>query len=100
MPCCHREAQPRKTMHASAVKCTFWRITLIYITPLNTIGLTMPYNDSRLYDGFDAGELSVVTLHRADSSDISPSSSPWTRLALAASTVCLSLLFTRFRLMT
>jgi amino acid transporter len=41
---------PRKTM-PSAVKNTFWRITLIYITSLTLIGLLIPYNDERLLSG-------------------------------------------------
>jgi amino acid transporter len=41
---------PRKTM-PSAVKNTFWRITLIFITSLTIIGLAIPYNDERLFDG-------------------------------------------------
>ncbi|WVQ79486.1 hypothetical protein IAT38_001585 [Cryptococcus sp. DSM 104549] len=41
---------PRKTM-PSAVKNTFWRITLIFITSLTMIGLLVPYDDERLYDG-------------------------------------------------
>lgn len=38
---------PRKTM-PSAVKQTFWRITLIYVTSLTLIGLLIPYNEPRL----------------------------------------------------
>lgn len=38
---------PRKTMPA-AVKQTFWRITLIYVSSLTIIGLLIPYNDDRL----------------------------------------------------
>ncbi|PPQ76659.1 hypothetical protein CVT24_011911 [Panaeolus cyanescens] len=38
---------PRKTMPA-AVKGTFWRITLIYVTSLVIIGLLIPYTDGRL----------------------------------------------------
>jgi amino acid transporter len=38
---------PRRAMPA-AVKQTFWRITLIYITSLTIIGLAVPYNDERL----------------------------------------------------
>lgn len=38
---------PRKTMPA-AVKQTFWRVTLIYITSLTLIGLLIPYDDERL----------------------------------------------------
>lgn len=44
---------PRKTM-PSAVKNTFWRITLIFITSLTIIGLAIPYNDERLFDGSGA----------------------------------------------
>jgi amino acid transporter len=38
----------------SAVKNTFWRVTLIYITSLVIIGLAVPYDDVRLYDGSGA----------------------------------------------
>lgn len=41
---------PRKTM-PSAVKNTFWRITLIYLTSLLIIGLAIPYDDPRLSAG-------------------------------------------------
>lgn len=41
---------PRKAM-PSAIKQTFWRITLVYITSLVIIGLTVPYNDKRLLGG-------------------------------------------------
>ncbi|KAK8846527.1 hypothetical protein IAR55_005613 [Kwoniella newhampshirensis] len=44
---------PRETM-PSAVKNTFWRITLIFITSLTIIGLTVPYNDERLFNGSGA----------------------------------------------
>jgi amino acid transporter len=38
---------PRKTM-PSAIKNTFWRITVIYILSLLLIGLNLPYNDEFL----------------------------------------------------
>lgn len=38
---------PRKAMPA-AVKQTFWRITLIYITSLTVIGLAVPYDNEKL----------------------------------------------------
>jgi hypothetical protein len=38
---------PRETV-PSAVKNTFWRITIIYITSLTIIGLLIGYNDERL----------------------------------------------------
>ncbi|WRT66803.1 uncharacterized protein IL334_003766 [Kwoniella shivajii] len=41
---------PRKTM-PSAVKNTFWRITLIYITSLTLVGLTIRSDDDSLYNG-------------------------------------------------
>ncbi|TEB30780.1 APC amino acid permease [Coprinellus micaceus] len=41
---------PRETMPA-AVKGTFWRITLIYITSLTIIGLLIPYDEPRLLGG-------------------------------------------------
>ncbi|KAF9044928.1 APC amino acid permease [Panaeolus papilionaceus] len=44
---------PRKTMPA-AVKGTFWRVTLIYVTSLLIIGLLIPYNDGRLYGAPDS----------------------------------------------
>lgn len=50
---------PRKTM-PSAVKNTFWRITLIYITSLTIIGLAIPYDDERLYTGSGASESSCT----------------------------------------
>lgn len=44
---------PRKTMPA-AIKQTFWRVTLIYVTSLCIIGLLVPHNDPRLFDGSGA----------------------------------------------
>lgn len=44
---------PRKTL-PSAVKNTFWRITLIYITSLTIIGLAIPYDDPDLFGGSGA----------------------------------------------
>ncbi|TFK32370.1 APC amino acid permease [Crucibulum laeve] len=41
---------PRETMPA-AVKGTFWRITLIYVTSLTIIGLLIPWNEDRLLGG-------------------------------------------------
>ncbi|TFK63718.1 amino-acid permease inda1 [Pluteus cervinus] len=41
---------PRETMPA-AVKGTFWRITLIYISSLTIIGLLLPYTEPRLFGG-------------------------------------------------
>lgn len=40
---------PRKSL-PSAIKNTFWRITLIYITSLLIIGLAVPYNEPKLVD--------------------------------------------------
>ncbi|WOO77221.1 Amino-acid permease inda1 [Vanrija pseudolonga] len=44
---------PRQTM-PSAVKNTFWRITLIYITSLTIIGLALPYDEPLLKVGSGA----------------------------------------------
>ncbi|WVF72539.1 hypothetical protein IAT40_007356 [Kwoniella sp. CBS 6097] len=44
---------PRKTL-PSAVKNTFWRITLIYITSLTIVGLTIRSDDEALYNGSGA----------------------------------------------
>jgi len=52
---------PRKSMPA-AVKGTFWRITIIYITSLLIIGLAVPYNDPRLAQGSGAGRSPFVIL--------------------------------------
>ncbi|KAF8875776.1 APC amino acid permease [Infundibulicybe gibba] len=41
---------PRETM-PTAVKGTFWRITIIYITSLTIIGLLIPYDEPRLLGG-------------------------------------------------
>ncbi|KAL8279947.1 hypothetical protein RQP46_007528 [Phenoliferia psychrophenolica] len=40
---------PRATM-PGAVKNTFWRITVVYLSTLLIVGLNVPYNDSRLLD--------------------------------------------------
>lgn len=57
---------PRKAL-PSAVKQTFWRITIIYITSLTVIGLAIPYNDPRLFNGSGA-EVSpfVIVLEKAN----------------------------------
>lgn len=41
---------PRATM-PGAVKGTFWRITVIYVTSLTIIGLLVPFNEPRLLGG-------------------------------------------------
>ncbi|KAK0194826.1 amino acid permease/ SLC12A domain-containing protein [Armillaria mellea] len=46
-------ADPRGTM-PGAVKGTFWRVTIIYITSLTIIGLMVPWNDDRLLGGSGA----------------------------------------------
>ncbi|PPQ67198.1 hypothetical protein CVT24_011269 [Panaeolus cyanescens] len=60
---------PRATMPA-AVKGTFWRITLIYVTSLTIIGLLIPYNHPRLLgapesEGGAAASPFVIALDRA-----------------------------------
>lgn len=44
---------PRETM-PSAIKNTFWRVTLVYITSLVIIGLALPYNEPLLNVGTGA----------------------------------------------
>ncbi|KAJ3865198.1 APC amino acid permease [Lentinula novae-zelandiae] len=44
---------PRATM-PGAVKGTFWRITVIYVTSLTIIGLLIPWTDERLLGGTSA----------------------------------------------
>ncbi|KAG7095266.1 hypothetical protein E1B28_006039 [Marasmius oreades] len=44
---------PRSTM-PGAVKGTFWRVTLIYVTSLLMVGLLIPYNEPRLFGASDA----------------------------------------------
>jgi amino acid transporter len=56
---------PRATM-PSAVKGTFWRITVIYITSLTIIGLLVAYDDERLFNGTGANVSPfVITLDKA-----------------------------------
>ncbi|GAA6058864.1 hypothetical protein JCM10212_002808 [Sporobolomyces blumeae] len=57
---------PRKSL-PSAVKGTFWRITVIYISSLLIIGLNLPYNDERLLGGSDGAGTSpfVIMAERA-----------------------------------
>merc|ERR1711939_694126 len=52
---------PRKTL-PSAVKNTFWRITLIYITSLTIIGLNLPYNQETLLGGSDGAGTSPFVI--------------------------------------
>ncbi|KAK1227092.1 Amino-acid permease inda1 [Marasmius sp. AFHP31] len=44
---------PRETM-PGAVKGTFWRITLVFITSLTIIGLLLPYTEPQLFGGTGA----------------------------------------------
>jgi len=57
---------PRKTVPA-AIKGTFWRITIIYITSLTIIGLAVPYNDERLFGAEGGSNTSpfVIMLDKA-----------------------------------
>jgi len=56
---------PRATM-PGAVKGTFWRITIIYISSLTIIGLLLPYNEPRLIGGGGAAASPfVITLSHA-----------------------------------
>jgi len=52
---------PRKAL-PGAVKQTFWRITIIYITSLTIIGLAIPHDDPRLFDGEGADVSPFVIL--------------------------------------
>ncbi|GJN89896.1 hypothetical protein Rhopal_002885-T1 [Rhodotorula paludigena] len=52
---------PRKTL-PSAVKNTFWRITLIYITSLTIIGVNLPYNEETLLGGSDGAGTSPFVI--------------------------------------
>ncbi|KIM38521.1 hypothetical protein M413DRAFT_447751 [Hebeloma cylindrosporum] len=56
---------PRETMPA-AVKGTFWRITIIYISSLTIIGLLLPYDEPRLLGGSGANASPfVIALDKA-----------------------------------
>ncbi|KAF9261180.1 hypothetical protein L218DRAFT_931559 [Marasmius fiardii PR-910] len=57
---------PRATM-PGAVKGTFWRITVIYVTSLTIIGLLIPYSEPRLLggSGADASPF-VIALDKAN----------------------------------
>ncbi|KAL8283798.1 hypothetical protein RQP46_005230 [Phenoliferia psychrophenolica] len=55
---------PRATM-PGAVKGTFWRITLIYLSSLLIIGLNVPYNDPALLDGSGTGTSPFVIMVRS-----------------------------------
>ncbi|KAM0751784.1 hypothetical protein T439DRAFT_379874 [Meredithblackwellia eburnea MCA 4105] len=57
---------PRKTM-PGAVKGTFWRITLIYLSSLLIVGFNLPYNDERLLGGGSGAGTSpfVIMVDRA-----------------------------------
>ncbi|KAF7760107.1 hypothetical protein Agabi119p4_10783 [Agaricus bisporus var. burnettii] len=50
---------PRETM-PSAVKGTFWRITIIYLTSLTIIGLMVPYDNESISHGSGAGSSPFV----------------------------------------
>ncbi|KAG6878966.1 hypothetical protein C0992_006260 [Termitomyces sp. T32_za158] len=56
---------PRATM-PGAVKGTFWRITIIYVTSLLIIGMLVPYDEPRLLNGGGAAASPfVIALDRA-----------------------------------
>ncbi|GAA5954880.1 hypothetical protein JCM21900_004975 [Sporobolomyces salmonicolor] len=57
---------PRRSL-PTAVKGTFWRITVIYLSSLLIIGLNLPYNDERLLGGADGAGTSpfVIMAERA-----------------------------------
>ncbi|KAF8628294.1 hypothetical protein AX17_005997 [Amanita inopinata Kibby_2008] len=56
---------PRASMPA-AVKGTFWRVTIIYISSLTIIGLLIPYNEPRLLGGGGAAASPfVIVLEKA-----------------------------------
>jgi amino acid permease len=55
---------PRQSMPA-AVKGTFWRITIIYITSLIIIGLAVPYTDDRLGGSGAGASPFVIVMDRA-----------------------------------
>ncbi|TFL02286.1 amino-acid permease inda1 [Pterulicium gracile] len=57
---------PRATM-PTAVKGTFWRITLVYISSLTMIGLLIPHDDPALFTG-EGANLSpfVIALNKAN----------------------------------
>ncbi|GAA6058880.1 hypothetical protein JCM10212_002824 [Sporobolomyces blumeae] len=59
-------ANPRMYLPA-AVKGTFWRITIIYLSSLVIIGMNLPYNDPRLLGGGDGAGTSpfVIMAERA-----------------------------------
>lgn len=52
---------PRKTLPA-AVKQTFWRVTLVYITSLTIIGLAVPYTNPDLQGGTSGNDTSPFVL--------------------------------------
>jgi amino acid transporter len=52
---------PGKTI-PTAVKQTFWRVTMVYIVCLTIIGLAIPYDDPRLYNGTGASSSPFVIL--------------------------------------
>jgi amino acid transporter len=49
----------------AAVKGTFWRITIIYITSLIIIGLAVPYTDDRLGGSGAGASPFVIVMDRA-----------------------------------
>ncbi|KAF8915731.1 amino-acid permease inda1 [Mucidula mucida] len=74
---------PRKTLPA-AVKGTFWRITIIFITSLTIIGLLVPYNEPRLIGGSGASASPfVIVLANANISGLDH---------LINATICISVL--------
>ena len=79
----------------SAVKNTFWRITLIYISTLTIIGVLLPYTEERLGGSDARASPFVLVFANAGVSGIdslvnSTSHSP--RTADLAVTICISVL--------
>ena len=79
----------------SAVKNTFWRITLIYISTLTMIGLLLPYTEERLGGSGARASPFVLVFANAGVSGIDSlvnSASRECELADIAVTICISVL--------
>ncbi|KAF9033739.1 APC amino acid permease [Hymenopellis radicata] len=75
---------PRAVMPVSAVKGTFWRITIIYVTSLTIIGLLLSYDEPRLIGGSGSSASPfVIVLSHANISGLDH---------LVNATICISVL--------
>jgi amino acid transporter len=68
LPCSGEAENPRKNV-PKAIRRTFWRILIFYVTSIFIMGLLVPYNDENLLNSSDGSTVSqspfVIAINRA-----------------------------------